>query len=90
MDAETVASTIMEQVIARFGVPSVLHSDQGRQYESKLFSEMCRLLGIRKTRTYLITRNQMVWWNDLTVHCSRCSVPMFKKTSVTGMCISLI
>lgn len=51
MDAETVASTIMEQVIARFGVPSVLHSDQGRQYESKLFSEMCRLLGIRKTRT---------------------------------------
>lgn len=41
----------MEQVIVRFGVPSVIHSDQGRQYESKLFMEMCRLLVITKTRT---------------------------------------
>lgn len=51
MEAETIARTIMEQVIVRFGVPSIIHSDQGRQYESKLFTEMCKLLGITKTRT---------------------------------------
>jgi transposase InsO family protein len=51
MEAETVARVIMEQVITRFGVPSIIHSDHGRQYESKLFSEMCQMLGIKKTRT---------------------------------------
>lgn len=51
MEAVTVANLIGEQVVARFGVPSYLHSDQGRQFESKLFSEMCRLLNIKKTRT---------------------------------------
>lgn len=28
-----------------------IHSDQGRQFESQLFKEMCNLLGIDKTRT---------------------------------------
>ncbi|XP_065927594.1 uncharacterized protein [Magallana gigas] len=51
MEAETIARTVMEQVIVRFGVPSIIHSDQGRQYESKIFMEMCQLLGITKTRT---------------------------------------
>ena len=51
MEAETVAKLIVEQVIARFGVPSVIHSDQGPQYESRLFSSVCELLGIQKTHT---------------------------------------
>ena len=51
MEAETVAKIIVEQVIARFGVPSYIHSDQGRQFESSLFSEMCKMLNIKKTRT---------------------------------------
>lgn len=28
-----------------------MHSDQGRNFESALFSEMTKLLGIQKTRT---------------------------------------
>ena len=51
MEAKTVASLIVNEVICRFGVPHIIHSDQGRQYESKLFSEVCSLLQIRKTRT---------------------------------------
>ncbi|VDI40402.1 Hypothetical predicted protein [Mytilus galloprovincialis] len=39
MEASTVAKIIVEEVIARFGVPSWIHSDQGRQYESRLFQE---------------------------------------------------
>jgi transposase InsO family protein len=35
MEAETVASIIVEEVIARFGVPQVIHSDQGKQYKSR-------------------------------------------------------
>ena len=51
MEASTVAKVMVEQLISRFGVPAKIHSDQGRQFESNLFSEMCRLLQIVKTRT---------------------------------------
>ena len=34
MEVATVARVIVEEGVARFGVPSSLHSDQGRQYES--------------------------------------------------------
>ena len=50
-EAATVASVLTREFFSRYGVPHYLHSDQGTQFESKLFSEMCRLLGISKTRT---------------------------------------
>jgi hypothetical protein len=49
--AETVARVFVEEFVCRFGVPRQLHSDQGRQFESSLFKEVCNLLGIRKSRT---------------------------------------
>ena len=49
--AQTVASKIVEEFVARFGVPLGLHSDQGRDFESAVFKEVCSLLGLRKTRT---------------------------------------
>ena len=51
MTAETVAAVFVNNWICRYGVPCQLHSDQGTQFESDLFAEMCRLLNIRKTRT---------------------------------------
>jgi len=50
-EAETVAEFLVTQVFTRFGVPGELHSDQGREFESRVFRECCRLLGIHKTRT---------------------------------------
>ena len=32
-------------------MPIVLHSDQGRNFESALVHEVCKLLGIRMSRT---------------------------------------
>ena len=49
--AETVAAKLVEEFVCRFGVPLELHSDQGRNFESQVFTEMCRILGIEKTRT---------------------------------------
>ena len=49
--AVTCAEKILNEVVARFGTPLSLHSDQGRNYESVLFAELCQLLEIRKTRT---------------------------------------
>lgn len=51
--AETVAKCLVNEVISRYGVPTYIHSDQGRQSESELYQEVCFLLGIKKTRTTL-------------------------------------
>ncbi|XP_071652203.1 uncharacterized protein [Temnothorax longispinosus] len=49
--ASTVAEVFVNQVISRHGVPLEVHTDQGKNFESKLFAELMNLLGIRKTRT---------------------------------------
>jgi len=51
MTAETVANAIIEQWIARFGVPTKITTDQGRQFESHLFAQLNNRLGIRHLRT---------------------------------------
>ena len=50
-EAVTVARLLVNEFICRFGVPEVLHTDQGKNFESTLIGEMCHLLGIKKTRT---------------------------------------
>ena len=49
--ATTSAKVLVRNWICRFGVRDSIHSDQGRNFESKMFSEMCQLLSINKTRT---------------------------------------
>ena len=61
MEAQTVAEVLVEQFITRFGVPEMIHSDQGSQYESRLFKELCDLLGIRKNRTTTFIPSQTAW-----------------------------
>ena len=50
-EAETVAKVLVKQVFCRYGVPMQVLSDQGANFESRLFQEMCRLLKIDKLRT---------------------------------------
>ena len=46
--AETVAHKIVFEFISRFGSPLTIHSDQGRNYESQLFQQICKLLEVNK------------------------------------------
>ena len=49
--AETTATALVKEYFWRQGLPSMLHSDQGRNFESKVIQHLCRILNIRKTRT---------------------------------------
>lgn len=51
--ATTVAQCIFEDYIKQHGVPEIIHTDQGRQFESDLIKHLCSQLGIEKTRTSL-------------------------------------
>ena len=49
--ATTCARVLVKNWVCRYGVPDSIHSDQGRNFESQVFEEMCHLLEINKTRS---------------------------------------
>ena len=42
---------VFHQIVCRFGMPIVIHSDQGREFENIIMQELCILCGSHKTRT---------------------------------------
>ena len=49
--AETIAQTLVIEFLSRFGCPLEIHMDQGRNFQSDLFRELCRIFDITKTKT---------------------------------------
>jgi len=49
--AETVAQRIFEEWITRYGTPTRITTDQGRQYEAELFRQLTQLTGSHHIRT---------------------------------------
>ena len=49
--AETVAKHLFEDYVKEHGLPEALHTDQGRQFESRLVQDLCQKLGIKKSRS---------------------------------------
>ena len=50
-EATTVSRVFLNEFVSWYGVPDVLHTDQGANFESNLFKELFQMLNIKKTRT---------------------------------------
>ena len=50
-ETSTVAQVLTNKFFFRFSPPERLHSNQGKQFESELVAEVCKTLGITKSRT---------------------------------------
>lgn len=51
-EAKTVTRVFVKEWVYRYGTPRSLHSNEGRNFESDLFGELCRLMDIYKTMTF--------------------------------------
>jgi hypothetical protein len=49
--ASTVARVLFDHIFSRFGMPVRCLSDQGAEFESVMFKELCQLMNIHKIRT---------------------------------------
>jgi len=62
MAAEDCVDALISSWVARFGVPTIITSDQGRQFISSVWAGLTKLLGIKhvQTTTYHPQSNGMV------------------------------
>ena len=49
--ATTVARVLIKDIYSRYGMPYIIHSDQGANFETTLIKKICLSLEIKKTRT---------------------------------------
>ena len=49
--SRTVAKLMWEKYFLHYGLPTRLHSDQGREFDNRLIKELTSLLGVQKSRT---------------------------------------
>ena len=51
LSASATAKALVDNFVVHYGIPQRIHSDQGGAFESRLIGELCKLLGISKSRT---------------------------------------
>lgn len=49
--AQTVAKVLVDKFFVHYGLPTRIHSDQGRDFESKLIRDLLKMMGVKKSRT---------------------------------------
>jgi hypothetical protein len=57
-DAPTIARVFVEEVILKFGIPQMVLTDQGSNFMSEVFTNICKLLK-KKNKMHFISTEQL-------------------------------
>ena len=69
--AETVARADIDYLFSRLGCPREICTDQGANFNSQLFTQLCEILEITKKGRLRIIRVRMDKWNESIEHFCR-------------------
>jgi transposase InsO family protein len=64
IETPTVTDKLLTEFICRYGLPLQIHTDQGAQFTSDLFVELCKRLSICKTRNSPFHPKVQDLWKD--------------------------
>ena len=82
ISSEMTAKCLVEEFIARFGAPLEIHTDQGSNFQSGLFKEVCSPLEMTQTRTtpyHTASNGQVERCNRTLLQMIRCFVDKGQK-----------
>lgn len=51
INAKSTINSLLKLIVSRHGVPQRLHTDQECQFESKIFNDVCNLIGIKHSHS---------------------------------------
>ena len=49
--ALTVAKALVKRWLHVYGIPSRIHSDQGKSFDNKIINALCKMYGVERTMT---------------------------------------
>lgn len=79
--ATTVAQVLVAEWFCKFSIPARIHSDQGRNFESVLIHQLCKLYGVEKSHTtpYHPAGNGQCERFNCTLHDLLLTLPISRK-----------
>jgi len=83
-EASTCMRAMYDGFFAEFGLPRQIHSDLGRNFESKLFYEFCLLTGVKKSHMTSFHPSVTDRRSALIGPSSKCLKPLPMKLRETG------
>jgi hypothetical protein len=64
----TVARAFVEEIVLKFGIPQAVLTDQGSNFMSKVFDDVCKLLKIKRIKCTAYRQEVMVLWRGHIVY----------------------
>ena len=50
-DSNTLAKILVDEIVCRYGMPEIIHSDQGSNFVSEVIRTLCAMMGVQRTQT---------------------------------------